>query len=114
MNSNDWRFVNVRRTMIHIEQSVQDAAKPYVFEENDADTWVNVKSAISNFLTGLWKQGGLVGPTPADSFSVNIGLGSTMTADDILNGIMRVAVKVAVSHPEEFIELTYKQEMKKR
>jgi hypothetical protein len=112
-NSNDWRYVNVRRTLIYIEQSVQDAAKAYVFAPNDAGTWVNVKSMISSFLTGLWKQGGLVGPKPADAFSVSVGLGSTMTGEDILNGIMRVAVKVAVSHPAEFIEITFQQEMQK-
>lgn len=112
-NSNDWRYINVRRTMIYIEQSIQDAAKAYVFAPNDAGTWVNVKSLIDNFLTGLWKQGGLVGPKPADAFSVSVGLGSTMTGDDILNGIMRVSVKVAVSHPAEFIEITFQQQMQK-
>ena len=112
-NSNDWRYVNVRRTLIYVEQSVKDAAKTYVFAPNDASTWVAVRSMISNFLTGLWSQGGLVGPKPADAFSVSVGLGSTMTADDILNGIMKVAVKVAVSHPAEFIEITFQQEMQK-
>lgn len=112
-NSNDWRYVNVRRTLIYIEQSVKDAAKAYVFAPNDAGTWVNVKSMISSFLTGLWNQGGLVGPKPADAFSVSVGLGSTMTGEDILNGVMRVAVKVAVSHPAEFIEITFQQEMQK-
>ena len=68
---------------------------------------------IDSFLTGLWKQGGLVGPKPADAFSVSVGLGSTMTGEDILMGIMRVAVKVAVSHPAEFIEITFQQEMQK-
>jgi phage tail sheath protein FI len=97
--------------MIFLEQSVKDAAKAYVFAPNDASTWTNVKSMISNFLTGVWKQGGLVGPKPASAFSVTVGLGSTMTNDDILNGIMRVSVKVAVSHPAEFIEITFQQQM---
>ncbi|MEM7085769.1 MAG: phage tail sheath C-terminal domain-containing protein [Bacteroidota bacterium] len=110
-NSNDWRYVNVRRTMIFLEQSVKDAAKAYVFAPNDASTWTNVKSMISNFLLGIWKQGGLVGPKPASAFSVSVGLGSTMTAQDILEGIMRVSVKVAVSHPAEFIEITFQQQM---
>ena len=110
-NSNDWRYINVRRTLIFLEQSVKDAAKAYVFAPNDANTWVNVKSMISNFLTGIWKQGGLVGPKPASAFSVSVGLGSTMTNDDIQNGIMRVSVKVAVSHPAEFIEITFQQQM---
>jgi len=112
-NSNDWRYINVRRTLIYIEQSVKEAASAYVFAPNDAVTWVAVKSMISNFLTGLWNQGGLVGPKPADAFSVSVGLGSTMTGDDVLNGRMIVAVKVALSHPAEFIEITFQQEMQK-
>ena len=110
-NSNDWRYVNVRRTMMFLEQSVKDAAKAYVFAPNDASTWTNVKSMISNFLTGVWKQGGLVGSKPASAFSVSVGLGSTMTGQDILEGIMRVSVKVAVSRPAEFIEITFQQQM---
>ena len=112
-NSNDWRYINVRRTLIFLEQSVKDAAKAYVFAPNDASTWIAVKSMISNFLTGVWNQGGLVGSKPADAFSVSVGLGSTMTSQDILDGIMRVSVKVAVSHPAEFIEITFQQEMQK-
>lgn len=112
-NSNDWRYINIRRTLIFIEQSVKDAAKAYVFAPNDSSTWIAVKGMISSFLTGLWKQGALVGPKPADSFSVSVGLGSTMTNDDILQGIMRVMVKVALSHPAEFIEITFQQEMQK-
>ena len=88
-NSNDWRYINNRRTMIFIEQSVKEAARSYVFAPNVSNTWVSVESMISNFLTELWKQGGLVGSIPADAFSVSVGLGSTMTGQDILNGIMR-------------------------
>jgi len=110
-NSNDWRYVNVRRTLIFLEQSVKEAAKAFVFAPNDATTWVTIKSMISNFLIGIWKQGGLVGPKAADAFSVSVGLGSTMTNDDIQNGIMRIMVKVAVSHPAEFIEITWQQKM---
>jgi hypothetical protein len=112
-NSNDWRYVNIRRTLIYLEQSIKEAAKAYVFAPNDASTWVNVQSMIANFLTGVWKQGGLVGPKPADAFSVSVGLGTTMTNDDIQNGRMIVAVKVALSHPAEFIEITFQQEMQK-
>lgn len=110
-NSNDWRYINVRRTLIYIEQSIKDAAAAYVFAPNTPSTWIDVSSLISNFLTGLWKQGGLVGSKPEDAFSVTVGLGSTMTGDDILNGYMRVAVKVAVSHPAEFIDITFQQQM---
>ena len=110
-NSNEWRYVNVRRTVIFLEQSVKDAVKAYVFAPNDASTWVAVKSMIANFLTGVWRQGGLVGPKPADAFAVSVGLGSTMTNDDIQNGIMRITVLVAVSRPAEFIVISFQQKM---
>ncbi len=42
-----------------------------------------------------------------------VGLGSTMTGDDILNGIMRITVLVAISRPAEFIEITFQQQMQK-
>lgn len=112
-NSNDWRYINVRRTMIFLEQSVKAAAKAYVFEPNVASTWSSVNGMISNFLMGVWKQGGLAGTKPADAFSVSVGLGSTMTSQDILEGIMRVTVKVAIVRPAEFIVITFQQQMQK-
>lgn len=112
-NSNDWRYINVRRTLIYIEQSVKNAAFNVVFAPNDHSTWNTVNGMISNFLRGLWNSGGLQGASPADAFSVEVGLGKTMSAEDILNGIMRVTVKVAVVHPAEFIIITYEQQMAK-
>ncbi|MFN6945485.1 MAG: phage tail sheath family protein [Cytophagaceae bacterium] len=110
-NSKDWRYINVRRTLIYIEQSVKYAAKPYVYEPNTAATWVLMKSMINAFLNDLWRAGGLVGLTPADAFEVQVGLGSTMTPNDILDGIMRISVKVAISRPAEFIVITFEQKM---
>ena len=112
-NSQDWRYVNVRRTMIYLEQSVKNAARAYVFEPNDAGTWINMKCMIDNFLRSVWKRGGLAGATPEDAFEVHVGLGDTMTAEDILEGTMRITVLVAVSRPAEFIEITFQQQMQK-
>jgi len=112
-NSLDWRYVNVRRTMIMLEESIRLATKAYVFEPNTANTWVTIKSMIRNFLTGIWKRGGLAGAVPDDAFSVHVGLGETMTSEDILEGILRVTVLVAISRPAEFIEITFQQQMQK-
>jgi len=112
-NSLDWRYISVRRTMIMLEQSIQLVAKAYVFEANDSGTWVTLKSMIGNFLTGIWKRGGLAGSSPTDAFSVHVGLGETMTSEDILEGILRVTVLVAVTRPAEFIEITFQQQMQK-
>ncbi len=96
-----------------LEQSIKAAAQAFVFAANDSTTWATVKSMIENFLTNVWKAGGLAGVTPSDAFSVDVGLGSTMTAVDVLEGIMRISVKVAVAHPAEFIEITFEQQMQK-
>lgn len=78
-----------------------------------ASTWLNLKSMIQNFLTGIWKRGGLAGATPDDAFSVHVGLGDTMTPEDVLEGILRVTVLVAIVRPAEFIEITFQQQMQK-
>ncbi|PRC93442.1 phage tail sheath family protein [Solimicrobium silvestre] len=112
-NSLDWRYINVRRTMIMLEESLRLATKAYVFEPNVSGTWVTISSMASNFLTGIWKRGGLAGASPEDAFSVHVGLGETMTAEDILEGILRVTILVALSRPAEFIEITFQQQMQK-
>ena len=66
---------------------------------------------MSNFLLGLWQQGGLQGATPKDAFAVRCGLGATMTGQDILEGNMIVDVMMAMVRPAEFIVLRFKQKM---
>jgi phage tail sheath protein FI len=110
-NSNDYRYIQVRRTLIYVEQSIKAALQPFVFAANDGQTWVTVTSMIANFLTNLWKAGGLMGDKASEAFTVNCGLGSTMTGQDILNGYMIVSVSLQMIHPAEFIELTFTQMM---
>lgn len=110
-NSLDWKYLSVRRTLIFLEQSCKLACQAYVFEPNVKNTWEAVKSMIGSFLNTIWKEGGLQGATPADAFTVQCGLGETMTGDDILNGFMNVSIGVAVTHPAEFIVLTFQQKM---
>jgi phage tail sheath protein FI len=112
-NSLDWRYINIRRTMIMLEESIKNAAKAFVFDPNTSNTWVVLRSTITNFLNGIWKRGGLAGAIPEDAFSVHIGLGDTMTPEDILEGIMRITVLLAVARPAEFIEVTFQQQMQK-
>lgn len=110
-NSQDWRYISVRRTVSMIELSIKYAAEGFVFEPNNSDTWLNLKAMITNFLTNIWASGALAGATPESAFSVDIGLGSTMTAVDILDGYMRISVKIAVTRPAEFIVITFEQQM---
>jgi phage tail sheath protein FI len=110
-NSEDWRYIQVRRTAIYIEQSIKTALQAFVFSPNTADSWFIVTGMLSDFLTEVWQSGGLVGDTPGEAFTVSCGLGNTMTAQDVLNGYMIVSVTLALLAPAEFIELTFTQQM---
>lgn len=112
-NSNDWRYISVRRLISYIELSIQTSVQNYVFEQNNAMTWLKVRAMIENFLDNLWQEGALAGSKADDAFFVNVGLGSTMTAQDILEGRMIVSIGVAAVHPAEFIILEVTQLMQK-
>jgi len=106
-NDNEWRYVPVRRLFITIEESVKKATNFAVFEPNDASTWLKVKGMIESYLYTLWEQGALQGSKPESAYFVNVGLGRTMTAQDILNGLLKVEIGIAAVRPAEFIILRF-------
>lgn len=110
-NDNEWRYVSVRRFFNMVEESTKKATEPFVFEPNDANTWVKVQSMIENYLTNLWRQGALQGAKPEHAFYVAVGLGRTMTSVDILEGKMIVEIGMAVVRPAEFIVLKFSHKM---
>lgn len=110
-NDNEWRYVNVRRFFNFVEESVKKATEQFVFEPNDANTWVKVQAMIENFLTTLWRQGALQGIKPEHAFYVAVGLGKTMTALDILEGRLIIEIGMAAVRPAEFIILRFSHKM---
>lgn len=110
-NDNEWRYVSVRRFFNMVEESSKKATEPFVFENNDANTWVKVQGMLENFLTVLWRQGALQGAKPEQAFYVAVGLGKTMTAQDILEGRMIIEIGMAVVRPAEFIILRFSHKM---
>ncbi len=108
---NDWRYIPVQRTVIYIEQSVKNALETFVSAPNTAQTWMTVNAVIDSFLHGLWASGGLMGSTASEAYIVRVGLGSTMTTEDVLEGTMRVQLSLALSHPAEFVQLSLTQQM---
>lgn len=110
-NDNEWRYVSVRRFFIFAEESIKKATEPFVFEPNDANTWVKIRSMIENFLINQWRAGALVGAKPEHAFYVKCGLGATMTSQDILEGRMIVEIGLAVVRPAEFIVLRFSHKM---
>jgi phage tail sheath protein FI len=112
-NSNDWRYINVRRLANMIEESAKKACMRYVFEPNVSQTWINVKGMIENYLTSIWNDGALAGAKPEHAFFVAVGINQTMTAQDILEGRLIVKIGYAPSRPAEFIILEFKQMQQK-
>lgn len=110
-NDNEWRYVSVRRFFNMVEESVKKATYQFVFEPNDANTWVKVRAMIENYLTVLWRQGALAGAKPEQAFYVKVGINITMTAQDILEGYMNVEIGMAVVRPAEFIILKFSHKM---
>jgi len=110
-NSNEWRYVPVRRFFNMVEESVQNATERFVFEPNTANTWARVQGMIENFLTQQWKAGALAGATPEQAFYVSVGLNQTMSAQDILEGKMHIEIGMAAVRPAEFIVLKFSHKL---
>ena len=106
-NDNEWRYVPVRRLFITIEENTRKASAFAVFEPNDATTWLKVRGMIESYLDSLWERGALAGPTPEAAYYVHVGLGKTMTAQDVLEGRLIVEIGIAAVRPAEFIVLRF-------
>ncbi len=110
-NDNEWRYIPVRRLFIMVEESVKKATEQFVFEPNDANTWVKVRAMIENFLHIIWRQGALQGAKPEHAFYVAVGLGKTMNPIDILEGRMIIEIGMAAVRPAEFIIIRFSHKM---
>jgi len=64
----DWKYVNVRRLFLYVEQSIDRGTQWVVFEPNSEPTWSGVRQSVTAFLTGLWRQGAFWGSSPRDAF----------------------------------------------
>jgi uncharacterized protein len=98
----DWKYVNVRRLFIFIEESIDEGTQWVVFEPNDEPLWERVRRTVGAFLTNVWRDGALQGRTPEDAFFVKCDR-STMTQNDIDNGRLVCLVGIAPVRPAEFV-----------
>ena len=101
-SNSSWKYINVRRLFIFIEESIKANTNWAVFEPNDEVLWVRVQRTISVFLTNLWRNGSLAGSSPEEAFFVHIGR-DTMSQDDIDNGRLICVIGVAPVKPAEFV-----------
>lgn len=97
-----WKYVNVRRLFLFIEQSIDRGTQWAVFEPNSEPTWISVRTSITNFLRTVWRNGALMGTTQDEAFFVKCDR-TTMTQDDFDNGRLICLIGVAPVKPAEFV-----------
>jgi phage tail sheath protein FI len=97
-----WKYINVCRLFLYVEQSIEEGTEWAVFESNDKDLWARVRQSVENFLTTVWRDGGLQGTTADEAFYVKCGE-ETMTQDDIDNGRLIVEIGISPVKPAEFV-----------
>lgn len=97
-----WKYVNVRRLFIYLEESIRANTNWVVFEPNTEALWGRVKRTVEMFLASTWRSGALAGTSPSEAFFVDIGR-STMTQDDIDNGRLICVIGAAPVKPAEFV-----------
>lgn len=101
-SNSTFRYVNVRRLFIYIEESIKANTNWVVFEPNDVTLWTRVNLTVTTFLDNLWRNGMLAGSSPSEGYFVEIG-SSTMTKDDIMNGRLICNIGIAPVRPAEFV-----------
>lgn len=97
-----WKYINVRRLFIFVEESIEEGTQWVVFEPNDEPLWARVRQSVTNFLTTVWRSGALQGLTAKEAFFVKCDR-TTMTQDDIDNGRLICVIGIAPVKPAEFV-----------
>ncbi|WP_345984450.1 methylated-DNA--[protein]-cysteine S-methyltransferase [Sulfurimonas sp. HSL-1656] len=98
----EWKYVNVRRFLFYLEESIDKGTRWAVFEPNGEPLWSQVEGAVSNFLYAEWRKGALRGVKPEEAFFVRCDR-TTMTQDDVDNGRLVVEIGAAAVRPAEFV-----------
>lgn len=104
-----WKYINARRLLIFIEETIKANTRWVIFEPNDEHLWLRVQGTIEVFLTNLWRGGSLAGSSPTEAFFVKIGR-TTMTQDDIDKGRLICVIGVAPVKSAEFVTFRITQE----
>jgi phage tail sheath protein FI len=97
-----WRYLNVRRLLLMIEEAIEDANQWAVFEPNNQVLRQALSYSVHSFLNTLWRRGALAGDTPQAAYQVRCDETNNPLA--VVNaGQMVMDIAVAPTIPFEFI-----------
>lgn len=98
----EWKYINIRRYVAYLEQSIDQGTRWAVFEPNGEALWADVRRMIEDFLLNEWRSGALLGDKPEKAYFVRCDR-TTMTQDDLDNGRLVILIGVAPLKPAEFV-----------
>ena len=104
----EWRYVNVRRTALFLEKSIDLGIRWATFEPNDEPLWGRLRTEVGAFLDDLFGRGAFAGRSPRDAYFVRCDA-ETTTQADIDDGVVNVVLGFAPARPGEFVVIRLRQ-----
>lgn len=98
----EWRYINVQRLFLMVEQSIRSGTQWTVFEPNDEKLWAAIARNIKAYLTTVWRSGALFGKTPEEAFYVKCDA-ETNPKELIDLGQVNIEIGIAPVKPAEFV-----------
>lgn len=97
-----WQYVNIRRLMLFLEESIEEGIRWAVFEPNNLSLWKKLERTIGSFLNRVWRDGALFGETAEKAYFVRIDEALNPPSDRKL-GRLNIEIGVQPTYPAEFI-----------
>jgi phage tail sheath protein FI len=98
----DLKYVNVRRTLLFLRESIDEGLEWAVFEPNTPALWAKITRNVTAFLTALWRAGALFGTTPQEAFFVKCDAETNPPNQRELGQVV-TEIGVSIVRPAEFV-----------
>lgn len=101
-DNGEFKYINVRRLMNFMRESIDEGTQFVVFEPNNQALWQKIVRAVTAFLTNVWRDGALFGLTPEEAFFVKCD--ETTNPPEVRElGQVVTEIGVAIVKPAEFV-----------
>ena len=98
----EWTYVNVRRLVNFLRESIDEGTQWVVHEPNAPELWSKIRRNVSSFLNGVWASGALLGTAPEQAYYVRCD--ETTNPQEVRDlGQVVAEIGVAVVKPAEFV-----------
>lgn len=106
--ASEWKYIQVRRLALFIEESIRRNIGWVAFEPNDAQLWSALRDEVGSFLQDLFSKGAFQGLAAQDGYFVKCDA-STTTQSDVDAGEVNIIIGFAPLKPAEFVVISLTQ-----